>query len=277
MRLNGEQRPNLKSFKYVWVNLHKTGWTDEEEIGHRARERERVVGTSWGIWKNIRIVYRSNNKNIWNNSCASSLVGNISCVEPVEVRCLRSIHGVTKYDRLRNERIQQVMCSAGTRGKSGTEHFEMTGTCILCTLVKVKARRDIWMFNQFIYTNIHLLLIFVPSKNVDAERTSVVEMIVSKEGSNKQKKNIISAWKFTHPYINKEIRKHVWSEWRKDLPPIMSVMEGSSCCPYIWVIGETILEECRYWWWKYQQNTHHSFFLQSTYLDFTYFSLYIEE
>ena len=113
--LLGEKMEQVECFRYLGTDIHENGRMGEE-IGHRVREGERVGGALRAVWRNkgmsvgaMRGMYEAivvptltYGSEAWVMNARER-----SRVEAVEMKCLRAIKGVTKFDRVRNSRIRE--------------------------------------------------------------------------------------------------------------------------------------------------------------------------
>ena len=115
VQLNGERMEQVQCFRYLGSDIHECGGMNEE-FGHRAREGEKVGGALRAVWRNKRMSMEAMRGMYESIVVPTVLYGsetwvmnarNVSRLEAVEMRCLRSMCGVTKYDRIRNERIRE--------------------------------------------------------------------------------------------------------------------------------------------------------------------------
>ena len=115
VQLNGERMEQVECFRYLGTDIHENGKLNEE-IGHRVREGEKVGGALRAVWRNKKMSVKAMKGMYEAIVVPTVLYGSeawvlnardVSRVEAVEMRCLRSMCGVTKYDRVRNERIRE--------------------------------------------------------------------------------------------------------------------------------------------------------------------------
>ena len=115
VEVQGERMEQVRSYRYLGTDIHESGRM-EEEIGHRVREGERVGGALRAVWRGKKMsveAMRGMYEAIvvptvtYGSESWVMYAKDRSRVEAVEMRCLRAAVGVTKFDRVRNNRVRE--------------------------------------------------------------------------------------------------------------------------------------------------------------------------
>ena len=115
IKVEVEKMKQVECYRYLGTDIHESGRM-EEEIAHKVREGEKVGGALRAVWrgknmsvKAMRGMYEAivvptvtYGSEAWVMNKRER-----SRVEAVEMKCLRAICGVTKFDRVRNDWIQE--------------------------------------------------------------------------------------------------------------------------------------------------------------------------
>ena len=115
VRLNGEVLEEVKSFKYLGAVLSTDGRT-EMDVKSRINEGRKCLGSLRGVLKNRHLGMRAKNQLyegvivptvVYGAETWSTRVVERNKLDVFEMGCLRSMLGVTRRDRMRNEEVRE--------------------------------------------------------------------------------------------------------------------------------------------------------------------------
>lgn len=129
IRMNGVNMESVEKYRYLGMDVAANG-TLGEEINHRVNEAEKVIGAVRAVWKGRKISKEAKVGMFESIVVPTMLYGSETWalkaeerrrIEVVELKCLRAICGVTRYDRWRNDRVREV---CGLRNRSMGERVQ---------------------------------------------------------------------------------------------------------------------------------------------------------
>ena len=120
--MNGEQLEEVDSFKYLGSHVAKAG-TVEEEVKYRVKEASKCMGGMKKVMSN-RTLGMSAKRRLYEGVVVPTALYGAEAwnmkeadrrrLDVFEMRCLRSMVGVSRLDRLRNEEVRR---QAGVKRK----------------------------------------------------------------------------------------------------------------------------------------------------------------
>lgn len=115
IQLEGEEMEQVGAFKYLGSHIAEDGSMDVE-VNHRVKEAGKMLGGMKQVWKKREVGINVKKKlyeccavptTVYGAETWSMKAGDKRKLNVFEMKCLRSMCGVTRWDRLRNEEVRR--------------------------------------------------------------------------------------------------------------------------------------------------------------------------